>query len=134
MSKKDMVRGLISLAIIAWGIFTYTIEISAEPQTYEVRKMRVTCYAPTGNPTASGVMPFEGGCAGRRDWIGGVAVLYDLDMNYICTLQINDCGGHQRLRSGQSIDVYRDSLARCYEWIAEHGDFLMVQVIPDAEG
>ena len=123
-----------SLAIIAWGILSYTIDISAEPQVYEVRKMRVTCYAPTGNPTASGVMPFEGGCAGRRDWIGGVAIVYDLDMNYICTLQINDTGGHKRIKNGSSIDVYRDSLERCYEWVRQYGDYLYVQIVPDAKG
>ena len=129
-----MKKYLIITGILLWSISQISANANSKRVFHEPVKMRVTCYAPTGNPTASGVMPFEGGCAAKRDWIGGVAVVYDLEMNFICTLQINDCGGHERLKSGQSIDVYRESLDRCYDWVAEYGDYLMVQIIPEAKG
>lgn len=107
--------------------------MSEAPALPDVQMMRVTCYAPTGNATASGVMPFEGGCAAKREWMGGVAVVYDLNMNYIGHFAINDTGGHSRIKSGQSIDIYRDSLARCYEWINQYGDYMYVQIITQEE-
>lgn len=134
MRKKDIVSIAILVGVILWGIFSYTVAEAKEDNEPQLVKMRVTCYAPTGNPTASGVMPFEGGCAAKRDWIGGVAVVYDLDMNYIGTFDINDCGGAKRLKNGTSIDIYRESLSRCYEWVRQYGDYLYVQIIPDAKG
>ena len=101
-------------------------------QAPEIRKMRVTCYTATGNPTASGVMPYEGGCAAKREWIGGVAILYDTNMNFVARMDINDCGGASRLKNGTSIDVYRDTLSRCYEWVAEYGDYMYVQIVHDS--
>lgn len=95
--------------------------------------MRVTCYTATGNPTATGVMPFEGGCAAKRDWMGGVAVVYDMDMRLIGFYDINDCGGAERLKNGTSIDIYRNTFERCYDWIDEYGDYCYVQII-DAKG
>lgn len=96
--------------------------------------MRVTCYTATGNPTATGVMPFEGGCAAKRDWIGGVAVVYTIEGEFVAYLDINDTGGHERIKDGSSIDVYRDTLAGCYEWVERYGDYMLVQILPDAKG
>lgn len=96
-------------------------------------RMRVTCYVPTGNPTASGVMPFEGMCAAKREWIGKVAILYDEDMKYVGVFEILDTGGHERITSGKSIDVFRDSIESAHAWIDEHGDYMYCQIV-DAKG
>lgn len=97
-------------------------------------KMRVTCYLPTGNPTASGVMPFVGGCAAKREWMGGAAVLYTLEGEYLGVWTINDTGGHSRITSGQSLDLFMEDMSAAKKWIAEHGDYLLVQVFPEAKG
>jgi len=104
--------------------------------------MRVTCYTWTGNPTASGCYPYEGIVAGKREWLGCVAIIYDVDMNYIGTFEFRDTGAGMdtdgdgigdSIRNGTSIDVYRDTLAGCYDWIGEYGDYCYVQII-ETEG
>lgn len=105
----------------------------AEQAFIEPVKMRVTCYVPTGNPTKSGMMPKEGFCAARSDWIGKVAVVYDMDMNLVGYFEINDTGSHARIKSGKSIDIFRDNMERAREWVRTYGDYMYVQII-DAEG
>lgn len=100
------------------------------PPFVEPVKMRVTCYLPTGNPTCTGVMPFEGGCAAKREWVGCVAVVYTEDMQYVGCFDINDTGGHKRIKSGASIDIYRNSMERARSWVREYGDYMYVQIIP----
>lgn len=97
-------------------------------------KMRVTCYLPTGNLTASGTRPHYGGCAAKREWMGGVAVLYTLEGEYIGVWEIDDTGGHTRITSGQSVDLFMETEADARNWIAEYGDYLLVQILPDAKG
>lgn len=90
--------------------------------------MRVTCYTWTGNPTASGVYPEEGMCAGRKEDIGKTAFVYDIHYNFVGAFEITDCGGAYSLQNGTSIDIYRDTLARCYEWVGEYGDYMYVEI------
>ena len=90
--------------------------------------MRVTCYTWTGNKTASGVYPEESMCAARYEDIGKTAYVYDLDYNFIVAFEITDCGGAYSLQNGTSIDIYRDTLERCYEWVGEYGDYLYVKI------
>jgi len=110
-----------------------TLNSHADPVYIEPVKMRVTCYTATGNPTASGMIPQEYICAAKRDWLGKVAVVYTMDMEYVGCFEIRDTGGHERIRNGTSIDIYRDSLERAYEWVREYGDYMMVQIV-DAKG
>lgn len=90
--------------------------------------MRVTCYTWTGNKTASGVYPEESMCAARYEDIGKTAYVYDIDYNFIGAFEITDCGGAYSLQNGTSIDIYRDTLERCYEWVGEYGDYLYVKI------
>lgn len=90
--------------------------------------MRVTCYTWTGNKTASGVYPEEGMCASNHDNIGKTAYVYDTEYNFIGAFEITDCGGAYSLQNGTSIDIYRDTLERCYEWVGEYGDYLYVEI------
>lgn len=109
---------------------------------HEPQVMRVTCYAYTGSPTASGKMPKEGRTiAGKRDWMGYAAVLYQVNEDgsigdYIDTLEFDDTGYGMAteyggtIELGQSVDVYRDTIDGCYEWISKYGDYCYVQIIP----
>ena len=121
-----------------YGILLGGLLIFSKPEMptapfVEPELMRVTCYVPTGNPTCTGVMPFEGGCAAKREWVGCVAVVYDRDMNLIGFYTINDTGGHKRIKNGTSIDIFRNNMDRARAWVKEYGDYMYVQII-DAEG
>lgn len=132
--KRDVWRALITILIIGWSILSAIGTVNADPVYVEPVKMRVTCYLPTGNPTASGVMPFVGGCAAKREWMGGVAVLYTMDGEFVAYMDINDTGGHERIRNGSSIDVFMPDMEAAREWIATYGDYMMVQILPEADG
>lgn len=70
--------------------------------------------------------------AGKREWLGMSAALYDMDMNYIGTYEFRDTGygqstgyGKSKLLKGRSvgtiengtcIDVYFDTYADCVRW------------------
>lgn len=130
MNKKTIIGYVIIFAsIVVLMLAATVITVNSEEDGGPV-KMRVTCYTATGNPTASGCMPYEGIVAGKREWLGYVAILYDLDMNYIGMYEFRDTGGAESLRNGTSIDVYRDTLEGCYDWIEEYGDYLYVEIIP----
>ena len=110
---------------------------AAENQDLEPKKMRVTCYvAYNENPiTRDGTVPYEGICAGRYEDLGKVAIVYSIgdDGNIgdiIGIFEIRDTGGHKGLKNGTRIDIYRDSLSRCREWIKTYGDYCYVQILP----
>ena len=135
--KKDIKRIVLTIVIILWAVIAWgriiVLIVSAEQVYTEPVKMRVTCYLPTGNKTADGTVPYEGICAARRDWIGKVAIVYDMDMRLIGFFEIRDTGGHKRIRDGSSIDIFRDNMDRANEWIAKYGDYCFVQIV-EADG
>lgn len=104
----------------------------------EPQKIRCTCYTSNeGSITASGERVREGIVAGKREWMGKVAVLYDMDMNIIGIYEFKDTGAGidtdgdgkgDTIKSGKSIDVYRDTMERCHEWINKNGDYVYMQI------
>ena len=89
--------------------------------------IRCTCYTPTGNKTADGAIPYEGICASNREHLGQVAVVYDMDMNFIGFFEVRDLGGHEDLQNGSRIDIYRDTTQGVREWQQTVGDYVVVQ-------
>ena len=58
--------------------------IEEEPEEEEIdisslQRVRCTCYTPTGNATASGIMPYEGICASNHEHMGWTARIYTLE-------------------------------------------------------
>lgn len=90
-------------------------------------KVRCTCYIPTGNPTASGIYPHEGVIATNRQHLGESAMLFTLDGEFIGYFDSMDTGGHEGLKNGTRIDVYRDNLDRAYDWVATYGDYVLIE-------
>lgn len=90
-------------------------------------KVRCTCYIPTGNPTASGIYPHEGVIATNRQHLGESAMLFTLDGEFIGYFDSMDTGGHEGLKNGARIDVYRDTLDRAYDWVATYGDYVLIE-------
>lgn len=106
----------------------------------EPYKVRCTCYiAYNDNPvTRSGVAPKEGMVAGRYEDLGKTAILYRVDEDgtigeLIGYFDFTDTGSHEGLVNGTRIDIYRDSLSRCYDWVDEFGDYVYIQIV-DAQG
>ena len=70
--------------------------------------------------------------AGKKEWLGMSAALYDMNMNYLGTYQFSDVGygqssgyGSSKLLKGRSIgtiengtciDIYFDTYADCMAW------------------
>ena len=128
-----MKKLIAALLIIGCSLFI-TEPVSCNEVYVAPVKKRVTCYLPTGNPTASGVMPYVGCCAAKKEWIGGAVALYTLDGEFVTYLSIDDTGGHPRIKSGNSIDVFMPDMESAKRWIREYGDYMLVQVFPKAEG
>lgn len=95
----------------------------------EFQQVRVTCYY-TGSRFANGEKVYEGGCAGQRKDIGKYVVIRTDQDEHI--LKITDCGGYL-IESGQRIDVYRNNLQRCYDWVHQYGDYQQVSILTEEE-
>ena len=109
---------------------------------HELKLIRCTCYCQgeftNGNKEYPSMTPTESICAGRYEDIGKVAILYQRNADgsvgeYIGMFEFRDTGSHESLKNGTSIDVYRSNLERCYEWIAQYGDYVYIQYV-DAKG
>lgn len=116
----------------------FGIKANARPNYSQPTKIRCTCYLPTGNPCATGVMPQEGiTVAGKREWFGKTAILYHINPDgstgrIIGFFIVQDTGGYF-IRNGIRIDVYRHNMNAARAWIREHGDYVKLQLV-DSEG
>lgn len=140
---------MIKSMIILNSVYTQTAT-AVEATQYEVgceypegisepKRMRVTCYtASEGAVTASGAVVREGIVAASRDCMDYGVILYDEDMNFVGFFEVKDTGAGidtdgdgkgDSIKKGLSIDVYRDTLDRCYDWIEEYGDYMYVQFV-----
>ena len=98
-------------------------------------RIKISCYiAPQGAHTADGSVPIEGYCSGNKEHIGQDLILYDNDLNPVGRYEIRDVGGHPLLMNGGAIDFYRDSLSRCYDFVAEHGTYAYIKYVDRNEG
>jgi 3D (Asp-Asp-Asp) domain-containing protein len=109
----------------------------------EPQLIRCTVYtAEEGDITADGSKVREGIVAGKREWLGYTCIMYENDNGEIGDLigiyEFKDTGAGidtdgdgkgDSIKKGLSIDVYRDTLERCNEWIEEYGDYVFVQIV-----
>ena len=139
--KKKIIIGMLGLAML----IPHTTQANEVENPYgEPQMMRCTVYtASEGDITADGSKVREGIVAGKREWLGCAAILYECDENgelgdFIGIYEFKDTGAGidtdgdgvgDSIKNGTSIDVYRDSLDRCYEWIEEYGDYVYIQIV-----
>lgn len=134
----------IFIAVLAGIIFT---RISASGETLSTEPVvggepsiiRCTCYCDQGY-TKSGQWVREGIVAGKEEWLGMAAVLYEVEEDgsmgdFIGIYEFLDTGYgiNGSLQEGTSIDVYCPTLDACYDWIGQHGDYVYLQII-DGKG
>ena len=98
-----------------------------ESEEIEFQQMHTTAYCLHGT-TANGGKT-RPGIAACNPHMGEIAVIYSLEGEYLTTVEITDCGGHERLQRGTSIDVWFDTLEECQDWMALTGGEIKVQFI-----
>lgn len=108
-----MKRKILIAAAVAGLIFP--LQSNAEEVYREPVRMEATAYD-YGKLTAAGVPVREGICAGKREWIGKTAVIYNNQMELIGIYEILDTGGDERIRNGTCLDIYIPDEQRCKEW------------------
>lgn len=125
-----------AIVIVLIGSLSITAKASNKDDIFnEPVLMRATVYtASEGNITADGSKVREGIIAGKREWLGYTALIYSVDEDgsigeFIGYYEVKDTGGHEGLKDGSRIDVYRDSLERCNEWISTYGDYVYIKLI-----
>ena len=108
--------------------------------------VRCTCYIDRGI-TASGIQTRDGIIAGRKEWIGMMAVLYEVKEDgtlgdFIGCYEFCDTGAGidtdgdgngDTIKTGNSVDVWQPSMTNARAWIREHGDYVYMQIV-DGKG
>ena len=140
MSKR--IKSAIAVVIMAACVLltgTEKREIKAESGYTEPYIIRCTCYCDKGI-TKSGKPVRQGVIAGKEEWLGKVAVLYEVDEDgnigdYIGTYEFLDTGYgiNGSLIRGTSVDVYCTSEDECWEFVEDHGDYVYMQIL-DGKG
>lgn len=129
--------------IVALTMLTAPFELSQvyqAEQRYEfieehnLQRVYLSCYLATGNNCADGTPPVEGVVSSNREHLGMDCIMYDNDLTAVMRLECRDIGGHEKLRNGTAIDVYRDSMTRALELREEYGLYVWVEWIPREEG
>lgn len=128
--KNRIIAFILTLAVLAAN----KIEVKASPFVEPVL-MRATVYTATeGSITADGSRVREGIVAAKRAFLGCGVILYENNNGKIGDVigffEVKDTGGAEWLQNGTAIDVYRDNMERCNEWVATYGDYVFVQIIP----
>ena len=120
-----------------------SIEASSDNGLY---KIRCTCYIINGI-TASGHKTRPGIIAGKKEDIGKIAALYQIDKDgslgeFIGYYEFLDTGSGidtdgdgkgDSIKKGLSVDVWQPSLKDAKEWIKQYGDYVYIKII-EGEG
>lgn len=98
------------------------------------QRVRATCYVQTGI-TKSGQHTREGIIAGKEEWLGCAALLYQINEDgtmgdLIGIYEFLDTGGTKGLKSGTVIDVWAKDMDGVREWISTYGDYVYLQIVP----
>ena len=133
MKKKIFIMALLVAIITTTSAGAKTKDKNKEEHA-DAYRVRCTCYLPTGNKTAGGVYPYEGIIATNKEHLGQTAALYTEDMEFIGYFESLDTGGHEGLKNGTRIDVYRKNMKRAKKWIKKYGDYVYIEWIDDKEG
>ncbi len=142
--KKGIVGAIITVFVLgcAAGISLLTFASNSNP--FEAPTViRCTCYTDAGT-TASGQQTRPGIIAGKSEWMGCAAALYDVKEDgsigdFIGYYEVLDTGAGidtdgdgcgDSIINGQSIDVWLPDDAAVSEWQREHKDYVYILLIP----
>ena len=135
---KKVIAGIMAASLFLSSVGYVEAKANANPYEEPI-KIRCTCYtAPKGAITKSGQEVREGIIAGKKEWLGCVAILYDMDMNCIGFFEFLDTGAGidtdgdgkgDSIKNGTSVDVYRDSMEGVRDWVNTYGDYCYMQIV-----
>lgn len=82
-------------------------------------RIESTAYCDKGT-TASGCEVRDGIIAGKREWLGKVAIIYKIDSEgvpqFIGFYEFKDTGSDSRIADGKCIDIWMPNEADCKAW------------------
>ena len=149
-SKRNIMLELIATLVLIAGmvVASNSSSYSAQPKKdwtyYKMpQPIRCTCYIEHGI-TASGIQTRNGVIAGRKEWLGMAAVLYEVKEDgtlgdFIGYYEFCDTGAGidtdgdgkgDTIKTGNSVDVWRPSMGSARAWVKEHGDHVYMQIVP----
>lgn len=105
-------KNRIKIALIIMAVSMFCLSVPVMAKEPELNKSWLTCYLPTGNPTASGVMPRRGIMEGKREWLGKTALIYERDGDMVGDLigiyEILDTGTDKdgAIKEGRAVDIF----------------------------
>ena len=138
---------LVAVLVVAGKSTSHSAQPIRDWTYYKMpQPVRCTCYIDRGT-TASGIQTREGIIAGRKEWIGMMAVLYEVKEDgtlgdFIGYYEFCDTGAGidtdgdgngDTIRTGNSVDVWQPSMTNAKAWIKEHGDYVYMQIV-DGKG
>jgi len=129
-----MRRGMIGVALAT--LFFSVVQVQADSDEYlnftAPFQMKASAYC-CGEYTATEKPVREGFCAGKPEWIGQTAVVYeDVDGKIgpmIGIYEIEDTGGNL-IQSGERLDIYNPN----YDWCIQFGVQTVWVQLTEAEG
>ena len=131
MNKYKWLYLVLITAIIASTIYGIARKITASAETtYETPNIiRCTVYDDVGY-TKSGQWVRDGIIAGKEEWMGSVAALWEVKEDgtigdFIGYYEFLDTGG-EYIQNGDRVDVWTSDPVG---WTQEHGDYVYMQII-----
>lgn len=112
---------LSAIGIILLTLTIYSNRTLADTNPYgEPVLIEATAYCDTGI-TADGSQVREGIAAGRKEWLGKVAIVYtvreqDGMPEFYGFYEIKDTGADKRIKTGECLDLWMPTEAECKEW------------------
>ena len=101
---------------------------------HHLKRVYLSCYLATGNNCADGTPPREGVVSSNRENLGKDCIVYDDDLVAVMRLECRDIGGHEKLRNGTAIDVFRSSYDRALQLREEYGVYVWIEWTEREEG
>ena len=135
---------IIAVMVVASNSDSYSAQPAKDWTYYQKpQPVRCTCYIEHGI-TASGIQTRNGIIAGRKEWLGMAAVLYEVKEDgtlgdFIGYYEFCDTGAGidtdndgigDTIESGNSVDVWQPSMESARAWVKEHGDYVYMQIVP----
>lgn len=139
MKKRLLLAALFYVLVWLMMLIFNIIVFAAEPDTTtptpseNIQEVRVTCYTATGNPCANGKYPEEGIVAYCPEYVDNAIVRMWASEDgapgeYIGDFEVWDTG-NPNIQEGRVVDVYRDNLDRCTEFMAQFEPKVFIEVI-----
>ena len=135
---------LIAVTVVVSNSTSYSAQQIRDWTYYKTpQPVRCTCYIEHGI-TASGIQTRNGIIAGRKEWLGMAAVLYEVKEDgtlgdFIGYYEFCDTGAGidtdndgigDTIETGNSVDVWQPNMGSARAWIKEHGDYVYMQIVP----